>query len=86
MTIYDYASDPPGVETPGYRLKPVKTGSGADRGSGGHLSGSRLDSITRFNGFKRLAWGFNPRCGDVAAIDAGLMQEFYLVVVFVEDQ
>jgi hypothetical protein len=28
MPIQDYAAHPPGVETPGYRLKPVKTGSG----------------------------------------------------------
>jgi hypothetical protein len=28
MPIYDYATHSPGVETPGYRLKPVKTGSG----------------------------------------------------------
>jgi hypothetical protein len=27
MLIQDYAALPPGVETPGYRLKPVKTGS-----------------------------------------------------------
>jgi hypothetical protein len=27
MPIQDYAAHPPGVETPGYRLKPVKTGS-----------------------------------------------------------
>jgi hypothetical protein len=28
MLIQDYATNPPGVKTPGYRLKPVKTGSG----------------------------------------------------------
>jgi hypothetical protein len=30
MPISDYASHSPGVETPGYRLKPVETGSGVD--------------------------------------------------------
>jgi hypothetical protein len=26
--IFDYAANPPGVETPGYRLKPAKAGWG----------------------------------------------------------
>jgi hypothetical protein len=51
-------------------------------GALGYFRGSSLEPVTRFNGFERLAWGFNPRCGEVEALDyridaSGLVQSNY---------
>jgi hypothetical protein len=72
MPISDSSSHSPGVETLGYRLKSVKTGSGVDQRPVCYFSNSRFNPITRFNGFERLAWGFNPRCGDVEVLEYGI--------------